>query len=117
MRRVEVLIVNGLEVACRQTRHLEWIPGWSVSTTANWRNGLGHWINAGPLTVGRCTKLPVQEGGRNGNGGSAPSRIRTLNEATGTASIEQTGRAGVPHLTGVRGQSGRRPWFIGTYQL
>jgi hypothetical protein len=28
MRRVEILIVNGLKVACRQTRHLEWIPGW-----------------------------------------------------------------------------------------
>jgi hypothetical protein len=43
MRRVEVLIGNGLEVACRQTRYLEWIPGWNRvyhCKLANWSSQL-----------------------------------------------------------------------------
>jgi hypothetical protein len=59
MRRMEELIVNGLEVACAE--HATWngfLDG-SGSTTANWPNGLGSWINVGPPTVGRPTKPPV----------------------------------------------------------
>ena len=43
MRRVEVLIVDGLEKACRQTRYLEWLPGWGRlyhCTLAKWSNQL-----------------------------------------------------------------------------
>jgi hypothetical protein len=43
MRKVEVFIVSGLEVTCRSTRHLEWIPGWNRiyhCELAKWSNQL-----------------------------------------------------------------------------
>jgi hypothetical protein len=62
MRQVEVLIVNGLEVACRQTRYLEWIPGWNRvyhCELARWSSQLdqrwatGRWpIHAAPGVEG-----------------------------------------------------------------
>ena len=43
MRRLRVLVIDGLEVACRLTRALEWLPGWSrvyQCQLARWSNQL-----------------------------------------------------------------------------
>jgi hypothetical protein len=56
MLRIRVLIVDGLEVACRLTRALEWIPGWNriyQCHLAGWSNqldarwGTGRWPTHG----------------------------------------------------------------------
>jgi hypothetical protein len=53
MKSPKVLIVDGLEVACRATRYVEWIPGWfriypecrfaRLSCSLDYRWGTGRW--------------------------------------------------------------------------
>ena len=62
MRKLRQLLVDGLEVACRATRFLEWMPGWSRvyhCGLARWSNrlderwGTGRWPVHGSVARGR----------------------------------------------------------------